>query len=117
ACYSDEAPFPISFPATEPFDADTDGDGILDGADDQDFDDVPNIMELSRTAAGGTPQGDCEPAPLQQGHTDWATMLNVWVNPYNPSLPARYSRTCPSPPAIGAGYPPFLADWKPFVLN
>ena len=28
-------------------DADTDGDGVLDGADDQDHDDIPNIMELA----------------------------------------------------------------------
>ena len=39
-------------PAPNAFDADTDGDGILDGADDQDFDDVPNVMELSRNMAG-----------------------------------------------------------------
>ena len=35
----------------EPRGADTDGDGVRDGADDQDHDDIPNIMELSRNAA------------------------------------------------------------------
>ena len=34
-------------------DPDTDGDGVRDGADDQDHDDVPNLMELSRNAASG----------------------------------------------------------------
>ena len=31
-------------------DEDTDGDGVRDGADDQDHDDVPNVMECSRVA-------------------------------------------------------------------
>ena len=63
ACYSDEAPYPIKYAGTEPFDADSDGDGVLDGADDQDFDDVPNIMELSRNMAGDRP---LDPQDLRQ---------------------------------------------------
>ena len=31
----------------------SDGDGVRDGADDQDHDDIPNVMELSRNAASG----------------------------------------------------------------
>ena len=60
-CYSIEAPYPITYPGTSPVDGDSDGDGILDGADDQDFDDVPNIMELSRNMASGAEdiQGNC----------------------------------------------------------
>ena len=46
---------PDQYAGTKPFDADSDGDGILDGADDQDFDDVPNVMELSRSMAGDVP--------------------------------------------------------------
>ena len=46
------ARIPIIYAGTEPFDADSDGDGVRDGADDQDYDDVPNVMELSRSMAG-----------------------------------------------------------------
>ena len=49
------AQYPIPYAGTKAYDADSDGDGILDGADDQDFDDVPNIMELSRNMAGNAP--------------------------------------------------------------
>ena len=51
ACYGDENPYPIAYSGTSATDSDSDGDGILDGADDQDHDDVPNIMELSRFMA------------------------------------------------------------------
>ena len=43
-------PLPVPTPARTLDDADTDGDGVRDGADDQDHDDVPNLMELSRMA-------------------------------------------------------------------
>ena len=54
-CYPSEGQYPIPYAGTKAFDADSDGDGVLDGADDQDFDDVPNIMELSRNMAGNRP--------------------------------------------------------------
>ena len=50
-----EKPYKITYAGTEPDDPDTDGDGIRDGADDQDFDDVPNLMELSRRMVTGRP--------------------------------------------------------------
>ena len=43
-----QLPVPLSF-----VDADSDGDGVRDGADDEDHDDFPNIMELSRKRASG----------------------------------------------------------------
>jgi hypothetical protein len=56
-CYSSEGVFPTAPGApTHPlsaFDADSDGDGVRDGADDEDHDDIPNIMELSRIQASG----------------------------------------------------------------
>ena len=52
---AEDGAYPITYAGTKPFDADTDGDGMLDGADDQDFDDIPNIMELSRSVAGNLP--------------------------------------------------------------
>jgi hypothetical protein len=121
ACYSDEKPYPITFSATKPFDADTDGDGVLDGADDQDFDDIPNIMELSRNDASGGlgVQGQlCAPASGAVGYANPMSMIpRPWVNPYNPCLPDRNSRSCPLHPLIGQAYPPFINDWKPYILN
>jgi hypothetical protein len=117
ACYSTEAPFPIAFAGTKPFDADSDGDGILDGADDQDFDDVPNVMELSRSLAGDVPvQGRCNASGVLPKDPTTTPEL-TWVNPFNPCLPDRHSRTCPRHPAISQKYPPFDPDWKRFVWH
>ncbi len=52
-CYDKEKPFPIEYAGTDLVDPDSDGDGVRDGADDQDHDDIPNVMELSRNAASG----------------------------------------------------------------
>lgn len=56
-CYAAEGAFPAYAGQEDrplsPFDPDSDGDGVRDGADDEDHDDVPNIMELSRVAASG----------------------------------------------------------------
>ena len=76
-CYPEEAPYPIKYAGTRPLDADSDGDGMLDGADDQDFDDIPNIMELSRNMAGDVdltgplrqPAGDPTPRSPDAGAT------------------------------------------------
>ena len=54
ACYADEKPYTTTYAGTDLVDPDSDGDGILDGADDQDHDDIPNMMELSRNTASGT---------------------------------------------------------------
>ena len=100
ACYTGERPFPIIYDGTYATVADSDGDGVRDGADDQDHDDVPNIMEMSRRAASGLwdaePGYTCKPAeglpsPPDTNHPD----AYGRVNPYNPCLPATWSRTCP----------------------
>jgi hypothetical protein len=115
ACYGDEPPFPIRFAGTKPFDGDSDGDGILDGADDQDFDDVPNIQEIYRSLALNIgSQGRCND-PNAPELTPSAGQL--WVNPFNPCLPDRYSRTCPRHPVMTQEYPPFMADWKHHVWH
>jgi hypothetical protein len=123
SCYSDEGTFPVPYAGTSPTDADTDGDGVLDGADDQDHDGVPNIMELSRLEATTTRsfQGGsqvCKAADLE--HKDNADP-QAFVNPFNPCLPdsdPQYT-TCPSHPIIGnSNYAPFTPDGdKYFVLN
>jgi hypothetical protein len=60
---SDFEPWAPWFPGTirpDFVDADTDGDGILDGGDDQDHDDVSNIDELT---AGTWAMNPCDPSP------------------------------------------------------
>ena len=115
ACYKKEKPYPITYAGTDLVDPDSDGDGVRDGADDQDHDDVPNLMELSRLdAAWGVrgPDGGCgqDVAPA-------STMpVHGWVNPYNPCLPYVDSRTCERHPALDNLYAPF-DDKTPDLLD
>lgn len=114
ACYAEENEYPIPYVGTKAYDADSDGDGILDGADDQDFDGIPNIMELSRNMAGNwLPNGTCGGS----GTYDPAAPAKAYVNPFNPCLPDRYSRTCQRHPVIGEAYAPFLDPWQPIIRN
>jgi IPT/TIG domain-containing protein len=114
ACYPPEGTYPIAYAGTKAFDADSDGDGILDGADDQDFDDVPNVMELSRSLAGHWARnGSCGRA----GVYDAAAPSETYVNPFNPCLPDMYSRTCTLHPNMAASYAPFVENFKPVISN
>src|SRR4029077_19636418 len=88
--YKDEAPYPLSYAGTDLDDPDTDGDGVLDGADDQDNDDVPNVMERSRALAANTGFASRTATTARAGLPSQA-----WVNPFNPCLPHFMSRTCP----------------------
>jgi IPT/TIG domain-containing protein len=74
---------------------DSDGDGIRDGADDEDHDDIPNVMECSRAAAAVG-----APADSWQG----------FVNPFNPCLPHPASRSCNQHPQVGPG----AKKWAPY---
>ena len=116
SCYADEAAYPIAYGGTSAFDADSDGDGILDGADDQDFDGVPNLMELSRNMASdralvgsfdcdtqGNPPRDPSPA---QGR----------VNPFNPCLPDRRADSCEQHPIFGTPFPPFDTNGDKYLV-
>jgi hypothetical protein len=76
-----EAPYAETYAGTSPVDPDGDGDGVLDGADDQDFDGWSNLSELSRA--------------------------HYRVQPFNPCLPDYNSPTCTKHPVIGSTYPPF----------
>ena len=49
-----ETNYPLTYAGTDLDDADSDGDGVLDGADDQDHDDIPNIMECNRVLAAAS---------------------------------------------------------------
>ena len=103
AAYKKETPFRITYAGTSLDDPDSDGDGIRDGADDQDHDDIANVVELSRKANTGRPFDDPEAdAALISGDP-----VRGRVQPFNPCLPFRDSRTCPT-------YIPFDNPWAPF---
>jgi hypothetical protein len=109
-CYKQELPFHIEYAGTSHVDADTDGDGIIDGADDQDHDDIPNVMELSRIDASGWDDRnfgrDCEPRKLPPLPPEIHHPTEFGrVNPFNPCLPATWSRTCPMHWNAGTGAP------------
>jgi hypothetical protein len=97
----DEPAFQMAYSGTNWLDADSDGDGTVDGLDDQDFDDFLNIEELYR----GTPV-----RTKTNGYTGHETGL--WVDPFNPCLPAFESRTCPTYMPLGnpGAWRPFFAD-------
>ena len=110
SCYDEEDPYRIGYQGTNLLDTDTDGDNVRDGADDQDHDDIPNVMELSRNAASGLDDEDpaafCKPrqglpSPPDTHHPD----AYGRVNPMNPCLPAVWSRTCERHPTEATGAP------------
>jgi hypothetical protein len=118
SCYSFEKPYYITYSDTDIADPDTDGDGVRDGADDQDHDDFPNVMELSRFAASGLDDTEAgQQCVLSEAIED--TFENVdpphylhqnaygRVNPFNPCLPVIHSRTCNR-------FPRFDQEWAPF---
>jgi hypothetical protein len=82
-------------------DPDVDGDGLLDGEDDQDNDDINNITELYEVVSDLDNNGDgqfnppwCAKDPgaipsIDIAGTDYA------VNPFNPCAPNPSSRSCP----------------------
>jgi hypothetical protein len=109
-CYTVETPYLISYAGTNVANADSDGDGVVDGADDVDHDDIPNIMELSRIAASGINDNEvgsiCKPKtglatrPLTEHPREFGQL-----NPFNPCLPATFSPTCPKHPNSLTGAP------------
>jgi hypothetical protein len=111
-CYS-EAAFGVAYAGTSLVDADSDGDGVRDGADDQDHDDIPNLMELSRNSATGRQIGKgCgndnveDPAPAFGR-----------VNPFNPCLPDIEARTCTRHPGLDGPSAPFDGSKDYLVLQ
>jgi hypothetical protein len=102
--YSRETPFHISYSGTDVADPDTDGDGVRDGADDQDHDDIPNLMELSRNMASGRAFDD----PKTDKNGGIAAPDFGRVQPFNPCEPDIHSRTCPRYQPLGA------TGWAPF---
>ena len=104
-----ETVYTVSYLGTDLTDADTDGDGVLDGADDQDFDGLTNQFEVARpynwvsTYISVANFG-------QPGHT------NAWarVDPFNPCKPV-FSATCHEHPPFG--YYGDDEDWEGMALS
>jgi hypothetical protein len=118
SCYSGEKAYPIVYGGTDLTDPDTDGDGVRDGADDQDHDDLPNLMELSRHAAAPLHSigGNCK---VEEGEDADPAYAKGMVNPFNPCLPYTDSRTCTRHPSFDSAPAPFSMAAKDiyYVLN
>jgi hypothetical protein len=100
------------FAALDLADRDVDGDGVLDGADDQDNDDWNNISELYETekdldgnGAGGDNPAWCGKAAGLIPSVDGASLgypgVAFAVNAFNPCAPNPASRSCPSRRPMG----------------
>ena len=109
-------PFAIPYAGTSMTDADSDNDGIRDGADDQDHDDVPNMMELSRMIASVNLAAQPDPRPYGHNETNGSSCVPLEglnpkdprhpgdygkVQPFDPCDPAIWSRTCDRHPLLG----------------
>ena len=131
SCYAKEPQFlGIEFSATNYANADSDGDGIRDGADDEDRDDVPNLMELSRWRASGIDDSDDRIKDVFSGNGGRPCQLDPdqdlelpnhpdafgWVHVFNPCLPDRDSRSCPRNVTFGQLPAPF-AEGTPTWLS
>lgn len=88
----------VDFTGTDPANPDTDGDGILDGLDDQDFDDFWNIEETVRGPQSADKEGNLLSA-----------RNGLWVQPFNPCLPSINARTCPQKLPLNGDI------WSPFT--
>jgi hypothetical protein len=111
AVYDKETPYPpmVDNPGTRHDDPDSDGDGIRDGADDSDFDDLPNVMECRRQAASGR-------VINQKDDPVISTPAKGFVQPFNPCLPSIRSRTCNRNPSVTDAWAPFNADDKYYFV-
>ena len=123
-----KVPFVIAYAGTDLTLPDTDGDGIVDGADDQDHDDLPNVREIRRQLVAGEARdgiGGSSYTRFQLGQDADGILWNRpregtadeplsdapwrgWVQPFNPCLPDPRSRTCERYPNLDALYPPFV---------
>jgi len=104
--YDKETPYYIGdYGVLQHDDFDSDGDGVRDGADDLDHDDIPNTMECSRNMASGDPE---DPRPTDADPP--AHPAESFVNPFNPCLPHVRSRTCNRFPSLSSPWAPFNAE-------
>jgi hypothetical protein len=102
-----EKPYPITYGGVDMTNPDTDGDGVLDGADDEDHDGLSNAFEVARpwnwqatyvsTFYDGTNDGTYPPNPYAR------------TQPFNPCKPV-FSETCHRHPPFG--YYGDTEDWE-----
>ena len=86
------------FADLDPTVTDSDGDGVADGADDQDVDGYSNVEEMQLKRA-------------QDANNPTAHETILLVDPYNPCMPNPHAATC-------ARYVPVGVDpWRPFTDN
>jgi hypothetical protein len=89
--YTKETPYTVTFAAPSMLDPDSDGDGVLDGADDQDFDGLTNAFEIERA-----PNWDKTYIAIGFRRVNWDGVAPHMDNAGFP--PRYYSRTQPFNP-------------------
>jgi hypothetical protein len=110
----DEPFYKNLYAGTDPVDADTDGNGIVDGMDDQDRDDFWNVEEIERGSESSREEKHADSNLDQDTLPDPSTELDsglrsgLWVDPYNPCLPAIHADHCPEGVLLGA------TPWRPW---
>ena len=99
--YQDEILYPVVYADPDFLDADSDGDGRTDGADDLDHDGYSNQDEQMR--------GTRFPAVQLPDKYDASAPAEFrWVQPHNPCLPDPEAITCSlHPPPVEKAWPPF----------
>lgn len=118
--FQSEKAYPFrNFQDLDPIDADVDGDGCLDGLDDQDADDWMNWMEHGEhytTWFDGATQwllfGSIGSFPAWYG---WANSVPEGpvpfaASPFNPCMPETTSRSCSK--YVTNDYPPFMPTYQ-----
>lgn len=114
--YDKETAYYLTYASTAVDNADSDGDGVRDGADDADHDDLPNLMECSRNLAT-TLDFDPRPAQYDPPGARLAPPYDIgFVNPFNPCLPSRTSRSCNQYPVLDKAWAPFAAEDKYYYI-
>jgi hypothetical protein len=102
------------YAGTDVLDRDTDGDNIVDGMDDQDHDDFWNVEEIKRGSESSVeikkPDGtDDDTLPDPSDAFDTGKRTGLWVDPYNPCLPAIHANHCPDGLLLDG------AAWRPWA--
>jgi hypothetical protein len=96
---------PLTWVETSATDPDTDGDGINDGADDQDYDGLSNTFEISRPALWNLTY-------VSYGHTGWPTPEEQLVIDHYNAMDPTYPVVAPNPWARVQPYNPCKPVWS-----
>lgn len=109
-----EVPYPQTYGALDWLNPDTDGDGLVDGVDDQDHDGYANFEEISRdfatryfrthNAFGWDPANSLNDIVRSLVP---ATAVTAVVNPFNPCLPDPTEGSCMKHPPMDGAPSPF----------